>query len=25
MTRDMRLKDFIEIHDWTAAEVMEIF
>src|SRR5437764_8551350 len=21
----MRLKDFIEIHDWTAAEVMEIF
>src|SRR5258706_15487711 len=25
MHRDMRLKDFIEIHDWTAAEVMEIF
>jgi ornithine carbamoyltransferase len=25
MTRDMRLKDFIEIHDWTAAEVIEIF
>src|SRR5207253_4019828 len=25
MTRDMRLKDFIEIHDYTAAEVMEIF
>ena len=21
----MRLKDFIEIHDWTAAEVMELF
>src|SRR5438270_3587819 len=25
MTRGMRLKDFIEIHDRTAAEVMEIF
>ena len=25
MHHDMRLKDFIEIHDWTAGEVMEIF